>query len=421
MARGDIKTFTVTEGGVTLTVNAIDLGNGQVKFDIINTGSVSIDVNALYFGDGLEHGKKEVGASVADKSLNMNGTKEFWNDAVQLSSSGLAGTGADKATFLTAGESYATVYSTSFDDIVNLGVRGTSVGGSGGNSIKAVGQVDDAGGDGIDGDHLTYTAPHVSISDAPDVMEGGVSVFTISLDHAYAYDITVGYQSADDSAHEGRDYDETHGTIVIKAGQTSVTVEVQTKDDSATPGDVHETKDLLMQIVNATADIHGTEIAVGVTHDTGIGNILDPDDEDQDDDGGGTTPPEHAHDVVDTAFLGDHNGNLSFEVIYFDTDGNGTADYVVKVENFGNGQNSADHFQDILDALVTKGQVASDSEVVGVVIHAGGGSAVTYYSNPGDPDGIAPNIAGLEQSDFNEGHGNVTKGATYNYGDLVHA
>ncbi len=75
--------------------------------------------------------------------------------------------------------------------------------------------------------------PEVSIGDVT-VTEGGNAQFTVSLDKAWGYDVTVDYITADGSATAGRDYTGVSAaqTLIIPARQQHATITVATTDDN---------------------------------------------------------------------------------------------------------------------------------------------------------------------------------------------
>lgn len=263
MALGDIKTFDIVYAGLTLRVNAIDLG-GTTTFEV-KCLSGSADVNALYWNDGdatAGEGSLIGFGAKSDNSLNMNGTAEAWDGGVKLSSAGIGKEGAAKATYLQTGESYAAVgVAVSWSTITHLGVRATTTSTAEG-SIK-----------GVDTDGPVTTFPKVCVEDAAPVVEGNNAAFQIHLDHAYAYDVTVNYTTVGGTAGDGTDYVHKAGSVVIAAGQTSVVVNVATTDDNF----VESTENFTLHINSATADIPGPDLAVTILCNDGLGTILDND------------------------------------------------------------------------------------------------------------------------------------------------
>ena len=73
-----------------------------------------------------------------------------------------------------------------------------------------------------------------------EVQEGaGAAVFTVTLDTAGGFELTVDYATSDRSAEAPGDYTRTVGTLTIPAGTNSRTVSVPIIDDS--DHELHET------------------------------------------------------------------------------------------------------------------------------------------------------------------------------------
>ncbi len=133
-----------------------------------------------------------------------------------------------------------------------------------------------------DGDGL----PTVSINDV-DVNEGaGQAVFTLTLSSPSSTDVRIVLRTVDASATSVGDKDGdkdfnplTDITVVIPAGQTSVTVPVTINNDS-----VYEQEEVFgLQIVSTSGNaVIGKADGLGTITDSG--NPLDPDDPTQDDD-----------------------------------------------------------------------------------------------------------------------------------------
>ncbi len=81
--------------------------------------------------------------------------------------------------------------------------------------------------------------PELTIEGGGDVSEGGVAQFTIRADQPVVEDTSINYQLSG-SATAGRDYKELPGTVVMLAGQSEVTVTIETIDDDVVflPGDM---------------------------------------------------------------------------------------------------------------------------------------------------------------------------------------
>ena len=105
----------------------------------------SMDLNALWWSNGDSNADGNIVLSKADNSLNMNGTGIVWDGYDKISDTGLTGTEHNGSNLLTAGNTYTYSYSKDqgveiesllAQGVVTLGVRATSVNGTGG--IKAV-------------------------------------------------------------------------------------------------------------------------------------------------------------------------------------------------------------------------------------------------------------------------------------------
>jgi hypothetical protein len=281
MAIGDIKTFDYVYSGLTLQINAIDMGDGTVRFEIVCV-SGSADINALYWSDGVADGNNFDLGTKKDNSLNMNGSGEDWDGGVKLSSAGIGPEGDAKPTYLQTGESYVMDASLDWDTLDTLGVRATSTSTAGG-SIK-----------GVDGEPDVTECPHMSINDVTVAEEAGNAVFTVSLAEAYLYDVTISYTTADGSA-DSSDYTTTSGTITILAGQTSATITVPILDDN----NPEPSETFVVNLTGATADIPdlagGSDSVISVEHcivdGQGVGTITDTDDD--------TPPPVDTVNAVD--------------------------------------------------------------------------------------------------------------------------
>jgi chitinase len=86
--------------------------------------------------------------------------------------------------------------------------------------------------------------PRVSIStDFVSITEGNTgttdAVLTVSLSTAYGHDVTVDYNTSDDSAIAGDDYVHTVGTLRFDAGQTSQMIRVPVIGDDVAESEEH--------------------------------------------------------------------------------------------------------------------------------------------------------------------------------------
>jgi hypothetical protein len=297
MATGDIKTYTIEYDGLKLTVDAVDNGNGTTQI-IVKCIEGYADINALYWNDGVLDGSSFDLGTKKDNSLNMNGSGEDWDGGVKLSSAGLGTAGTDKSTYLTAGETLnAFTINYSWDTLDAIGVRATSTSNPEG-SIKGVGD-----------DPVVTEAPAISVADAACVIEGGTSSFTINLDQAYTYDITITYQTQGGTATEGADYTGVATqTVTIAAGQTSAIVNIATIDDSDVEGAVDE--HFTLHLVSAQVNLDGDaafEISLPITDANGDGCI---EDDDSDGGGGGGNPPgDICYDGLSQGYWAQHTDN----------------------------------------------------------------------------------------------------------------
>ncbi|MFC3206377.1 Ig-like domain-containing protein [Aquamicrobium soli] len=238
MAIGDIKTFDFVYSGLSLQINAIDMGDGQVRFEVTCLQGYA-DINALYWSDGVPDGNNFDLGTKKDNSLNMNGSGVDWDGGIKLSDTGLgAKGGATKPTYLHSGESYVLDAKLNWDSLDTLGVRATSTSTSGG-SIK-----------GVDTGAEITPAPTVCVEDAAPVVEGNDAVFTITLEHAYEYDVTITYTTVTGTAG-GDDFAEQAGSVTIHAGDLSALVKIATVDDTL----VEDSENFTLHLTGATADI----------------------------------------------------------------------------------------------------------------------------------------------------------------------
>ena len=126
--------------------------------------------------------------------------------------------------------------------------------------------VDDGSGTGTIEDGADDTPPELSIADAEAVEEGGTARFVVTLSPESGREVTVEYQTSDDTAEAGSDYVATMGTLTFTAGTTTQTIEVETSED-----DLDEANETL------TVGLRDPEGAT-LNGDTGIGTITDDDD-----------------------------------------------------------------------------------------------------------------------------------------------
>ncbi|MCZ8306713.1 MAG: Ig-like domain-containing protein [Microcystis sp. LE19-98.1E] len=105
----------------------------------------SMDLNAFWWSNGDSNADGTIRLLSKDNSLNMNGTGIVWDGYDKISDTGLTGTEHNGSNLLTAGNTYTYSYSKDqgveiesllAQGVVVLGIRATSVNGTGG--IKAV-------------------------------------------------------------------------------------------------------------------------------------------------------------------------------------------------------------------------------------------------------------------------------------------
>ena len=401
MAVGDIKTFDISYSGLTLKVNAVDMGGGITKF-FIECLEGYADLNAIYWGDDIADGSNYDLGTKKDNSLNMNGTGADFDGGMKLSSTGLGPAGTAKDTHITAGETLSFTGNVNWDDVDTFGLRATSTSTSGG-SIKGV---DNSGG--------VTAAPQVAIDDVT-VTEGvdPKATFTISLDHAYLYDVVVTYTTSDDSAADGEDYTGTSHTVTIPAGSTSIEVCIPILDDD----NPEETETFTVTLTNVMADLPGGAVGdLPLTNafngpfgdDTGIGTILDNDEDEGGGGGGGPPPPddfpEWAQDISHIVlYFQQDEGDLKPQGPPPGPNGDGDGYYTVSIDAWpGAATNDVDdNIADILQWLIENDpNVSEESDLLGVLIK-GGTQTTAYYAygdhngNGTDPDAIpddAPQI-----------------------------
>ena len=122
MATGDIKYFTISQNGFVLSVEAIDLGNGDTQFNITSLAGKG-DLNAIWWSDNDSIVDGTVTLSKSDNSLNMNGTGVVWDGYEYVSSTGLGKAGETKTTFITQGETLSFTADVNLSDVTVLGIR----------------------------------------------------------------------------------------------------------------------------------------------------------------------------------------------------------------------------------------------------------------------------------------------------------
>ena len=111
--------------------------------------------------------------------------------------------------------------------------------------------------------------PTISIADA-SANEGDEMTFTVSVSPAHTSDITVDYETIDGTAvshADVNDYTHQGGSLTIPAGQSSVTITVQTTEDTDIEIDDQFTVNLSNPSDGAMGD--GTAIGTITNHDSG--------------------------------------------------------------------------------------------------------------------------------------------------------
>lgn len=412
MALGDIKTFDIVYNGLVLQVDAVDNGDGTVQI-VIKCITGHADINAIYWGDGdkvaNEGGGLQGFDAKKDASLNMNGTGQVWDGGLKLSNAGLGTDGVNKSTYLTEGETLnAFTITADFADLKTFGLRATSTSNPEG-SIK-----------GVDGSAEETKAPEIKLADADCVIEGGKSIFTVNLSHAYDYDITISYKTvAGGTATEGSDYTGATGTVVIKAGQTSATIEIQTIDDTEVEGAVNE--HFTLQLTGAKVNLdddEASELSLTIADADGEGCIID-----NDQGGGGGSPgtdyfpdnPQfgisHVTFYFETTYGDDKPINGKPDTNPNDTTPDGDGWFTVKIDNVPDAAD--DDFDSwyavALAKIEEENPLLDPATLAGVAIK--GGTVETYYDlNPTDGHTGAPPVYSVNASELDQ---------TIQYSDLT--
>jgi hypothetical protein len=404
MAIGDIKTYDINYPGLSLTIQAIDVGDGTVRF-VVTCNSGSADVNAIYYNDGVNDGSSfNVGGS-----LNMNGSGVDWDGATVLSQPGLGPSGWDKPTALTAGESYEwtgpLAGGVTFSNLDDLGVRATSTSTAGG-SIK-----------GVDGTGVLTEAPKASIGDA-SVCEGedDKATIRITLEKAYTYDVYVSYSTSDGTATNGSDYTGTSGTLKIAAGQTEATFDVVILDD-----DTQEPAETInVSITSVRLDIPGSDL-VSSTDFTADGNgEIQICDEEGGGGGGGDDFPTWPQDISNVVlyFAGSAGNDVKPDV---ESGPDGDGFYLVKIDNWPGAAADDDLDNSIGTILDYLG--IDDSLLLGAAIKGGTQTTQFYAYGDNNTNGDAADVIPTGAPDFETppAQGQVPGpeiDASMNYGDI---
>ncbi|WP_271328185.1 MULTISPECIES: Calx-beta domain-containing protein [Lactococcus] len=116
--------------------------------------------------------------------------------------------------------------------------------------------------------------PSIDILDAQTVVEGETSQFIISLETALEYDTEITYQTQSGTASEGSDFIAKTGVVVLKAGQTSVIVDVATLDDSFDEADEEKYS---LQLLSAKVHIGNQLLALPLVKTQAQAGIKDND------------------------------------------------------------------------------------------------------------------------------------------------
>ncbi|MDB6172845.1 MAG: hypothetical protein JWL59_2156 [Chthoniobacteraceae bacterium] len=84
---------------------------------------------------------------------------------------------------------------------------------------------------------ITNDDASLRISGPPVILEGGSSLFTVTLDHAPTGTVTVDYTTQAGTATEGTDYELSKGTLVFGPDELTKTITVKTKADTTAESD----------------------------------------------------------------------------------------------------------------------------------------------------------------------------------------
>ena len=109
--------------------------------------------------------------------------------------------------------------------------------------------------------------PTVSIANAPAVLEGNDSIFTVTLSESSNDTVTVDFATADGNGPIGAmtpgDYTAATGTLTFNPGETQKTISITTIDD----GVPEENEEFAVSLSNASNASIGTANAVGIIND----------------------------------------------------------------------------------------------------------------------------------------------------------
>ena len=141
-----------------------------------------------------------------------------------------------------------------------------------GGANTALGISTDTGtGNIVDNDQLTVAIANGTPNPAA---EGGTITFAVSLTDPADHNVTVAYHLVNGTAVAGSDFsDAGGGTVTILAGQTIANITVNVTNDN-----VFELPEAFtVKLDSATFDLGGANTALGISTDTGTGNIVDND------------------------------------------------------------------------------------------------------------------------------------------------
>lgn len=224
--------FTITYNSDT---NELTVSSLEGKFDF----------NALWFGDGDSKANEYGGTALSksDSQLNMNGSGATWDGYIKFSNAGLGTAGEDKSTFISAGETQAFTLSgaslANFENALSsdnfqIGVRATSVNGSG--SIKSVGE------------DIPLPTIDVTKAASPEFFDEGTPT-----------DITYTYSVQNTSEHE------TFSEMTL----------VSLVDDNGTPSDTSDDVNLLLHFDSSGGTGHIVYGDYYLTGDSDSDGLLD--------------------------------------------------------------------------------------------------------------------------------------------------
>ena len=89
--------------------------------------------------------------------------------------------------------------------------------------------------------------PELAVSDATASEGDGEAVFAVMLGRESGWEVSVDYETVEQSAEEGRDYERVHGTLTIPAGETMGEIRVPVLEDTIAESD----ETFLLRLSNA--------------------------------------------------------------------------------------------------------------------------------------------------------------------------